>query len=83
MLDGNSIVIADSPTSLINIILNGAELPSTEQRPARLRMPDFAWRLDDDEVAKLATFVRQGWTNKAGSVTASQVKSVRDMTSKQ
>lgn len=82
MLDGNSIVTADNPTSLINIILNGAELPSTEQRPARLRMPDFAWRLDDEEVAELATFVRQGWNNKAGSVSAAQVKSVREMTSR-
>lgn len=78
-LDGNSIVIADNPTSLINIILHGAELPSTELRPARLRMPDFAWRLDDEEVAELATFIRKGWNNKAGAVSASQVKNIRAM----
>lgn len=78
-LDGNSIVTADNPTSLINIILHGAELPSTELRPARLRMPDFAWRLDDEEVAELASFIRKGWHNKAGSVSAAQVKKVRAM----
>lgn len=78
-LDGNSIVIADNPTSLINIILHGAELPSTELRPARLRMPDFAWRLDDEEVAELATFIRKGWNNKASAVSASQVKNIRAM----
>lgn len=78
-LDGNSIVIADNPTSLINILLHGAELPSTELRPARLRMPDFAWRLDDEEVAELATFIRKGWNNKAGAVSASQVEKIRAM----
>lgn len=83
MLDGNSIVVADSPNSLINIILNGDELPSTERRPARLRMPDFAWRLDDEEVAELATFIRQGWSNQAAAVTASEVKSIRDMNATQ
>ncbi|SUB14100.1 G3-ADH subunit II [Oligella urethralis] len=78
-LDGNSIVIADNPTSLINILLHGAELPSTELRPARLRMPDFAWRLDDEEVAELATFIRKGWNNKASAVSASQVEKIRAM----
>jgi mono/diheme cytochrome c family protein len=76
-LDGNALVNASSPTGLIDTILHGAELPSTAQRPARLRMQGYAWRLNDDEVAALASFVRQGWHNHASDVSASTVASVR------
>lgn len=40
-------------------------------------MPDFAWRLDDQEVADVANFIRNGWGNKAQPVTANQVKEIR------
>ncbi|SJZ78716.1 cytochrome c [Consotaella salsifontis] len=76
-LDGNSLVNSQNATGLISVILNGAELPSTAKRPYRLRMPGFADRLSDDEVAALATFVRQGWSNNAGAVTADSVSALR------
>lgn len=76
-LDGNALVNAELPTGLIHVILHGAELPSTEHRPARLRMQGHAWRLNDEEVAALATFVRQGWHNQASTVSASAVKPLR------
>jgi len=76
-LDGNALVNADSPAGLIHTILHGADLPSTETRPMRLRMAGFAWRLTDDEVAALATFVRQGWHNRAGAVSAAEVGPLR------
>lgn len=76
-LDGNALVNAELATGLIHVILHGAELPSTEQRPARLRMQGHAWRLSDEEVAALATFVRQGWSNQASAVSASAVKPLR------
>ncbi|WP_447554607.1 c-type cytochrome [Vreelandella sp. EE22] len=77
-LAGSSMVNAEDPTGLIRVILSGARLPSTEQRPARLAMPDFAWRLSDDEVADVANFVRTAWGNEAGDVSAGQVSDVRD-----
>lgn len=76
-LDGNVLVTAELATGLIDVILHGAELPSTEIRPARLRMQGYAWRLSDEEVAALATFVRQGWHNQASAVSASQVAPLR------
>jgi alcohol dehydrogenase (quinone), cytochrome c subunit len=76
-LDGSSLVTAKSPTGLISMILQGGELPSTAARPERLRMPGFADRLRDDEVATLATFLRQAWSNKAGSVTTADVSDLR------
>jgi mono/diheme cytochrome c family protein len=77
-LDGNSLVTAKSAKGLISVILHGAELPSTEQRPMKLRMQGYDDRLSDEEVATLATFLRDGWHNKAPAVTAAEVKAVRD-----
>ncbi|MFP8965057.1 c-type cytochrome [Pokkaliibacter sp. CJK22405] len=77
-LDGASIVNADSPDGLINVILKGAQLPSTEKAPSELKMPGFAHRLDDNEVAMLASFIRSGWNNNAPGVTAEDVKKVRE-----
>ena len=79
-LDGNPLVTATDPGGLIAVILNGDAMPSTVVRPARLAMPDFGWRLKDDEVAALATFVRQSWSNNAPAVTAAQVASMRSAT---
>jgi mono/diheme cytochrome c family protein len=77
VLDGNALVTGDSATGLLHIILHGAELPSTERRPAKLRMQGHAWRLNDEEVAALATFVRQAWHNQAAEVSASAVQPLR------
>jgi len=76
-LDGNALVNAESPAGLIHVILHGADLPSTQTRPMRLRMQGFGWRLSDEDVAALASFVRQGWHNRAASVTAAQVAPLR------
>jgi mono/diheme cytochrome c family protein len=59
------------------MILHGATLPSTAERPARLRMPGFGDRLSDDDVATLATFVRQAWTNNADPVSTAAVSDLR------
>ncbi|HEX6118872.1 MAG TPA: cytochrome c [Dongiaceae bacterium] len=76
-LDGNALVTAEDPGGLIMVILNGDAVPSTVSRPARLAMPDFGWRLNDEEVAALATFVREGWSNDAPPVTAADVAKLR------
>jgi mono/diheme cytochrome c family protein len=76
-LDGNPLVTAASPGGIISMILGGASMPSTRERPLALVMPGFAWRLNDDEVAALATFVRQGWSNAASAVTVADVAPVR------
>ena len=76
-LAGNTTVLAQDPTSLVRLILGGQEMPVTQTRPSNLAMPGFAWRMNDDEVAALATFVRNGWGNKAPEVSAEKVKTVR------
>lgn len=77
-LDQATIVNAGDPTGLIHTILAGAQQPSTAKAPSTLAMPGFASRLNDEEVAQLATFIRQGWSNKAAAVKADDVKKVRE-----
>ncbi|RRZ93684.1 cytochrome c [Erwinia sp. 198] len=77
-LDQATIVNAGDPTGLIHTILAGAQQPSTAKAPSTLAMPGFAARLNDEEVAQLATFIRQGWSNKAAAVKADEVKKVRE-----
>jgi mono/diheme cytochrome c family protein len=76
-LDGNALVRAKEPGGLILVILNGDAIPSTRERPERLVMPGFGWRLKDDEVAALATFVRKSWSNAARAVTTADVAKLR------
>lgn len=77
-LDQATIVNAEDPGGLIHTILVGAQLPSTAKAPSELAMPGFANRLSDEEVAKLATFIRQGWSNNASAVSEKQVSEVRE-----
>ncbi len=76
-LSGNSLVVARQKRGLIDLILHGARMPSTKMRPADIAMPGFDWRLNDEEVAALATFVRGAWANDADPITAQDVAVVR------
>jgi mono/diheme cytochrome c family protein len=40
-------------------------------------MPGFGWRLTNEEVAQLLTFIRSSWGNHAPSVSAGDVGRVR------
>jgi mono/diheme cytochrome c family protein len=41
-------------------------------------MPSFAWKLNDQQVADVATYVRNSWGNRAPPVSANQVADLRD-----
>lgn len=73
----NSSVTSDDPSSLISLMLKGGRVPSTQTSPTGLAMPDFGWRLDDQQAANVMTFIRNAWGNQASAVTAEQVKKLR------
>lgn len=73
----NPALLSDDPSSLVSIILNGSRTPATIGTPTGLAMPDFGWRLNDQQIAQLATFVRSSWGNNAPAVTAEQVQEIR------
>jgi mono/diheme cytochrome c family protein len=50
------------------MILHGGFAPSTAGNPRPLGMPPFLQKLDDTEVAAVATYVRSAWGNRAAAV---------------
>ena len=81
-LGKNAVVNVEDPTSLIHIVLAGSAMPSTRSDPSAMGMPGFGWRLNDQEVAEVVSFVRGNWGNYGGVVTAEQVAAVRKATQK-
>ncbi len=76
-LKGSSIVESAKPTTIIRLILNGGHAVATDQNPTPVSMPSFGWKLSDQEVAAVASYVRSGWGNQASPVSTSDVESVR------
>ena len=76
-LKGNAVVQAKDPETMVHMILDGARIAATKENPSALSMPAFAWKLSDQEVADLATYLRGAWGNQAGPVAASEVKKTR------
>lgn len=79
-LAGNPAVLDGNPSSLINIVLNGAEPLVVKGVPDPYRMPQFRIQLTDEQIAQVLSFVRSAWGNDAEAVTAQQVKTLRPVT---
>jgi mono/diheme cytochrome c family protein len=43
----------------------------------RGQMPGFADKLSDDQIAAVASYIRQSWGNKVGDMSPDQVKQIR------
>ena len=66
------------PTGLIHADpRRAAGSAPTPERPSPLAMPSFAWKLDDEEIADVATYVRNSWGNRAAPVTPDDVARLR------
>lgn len=71
---GSLVVQADNPASMINVILYGPETPGAPLQPKWLDpMEAFQYLLTDEEVAAVATYIRNSWNNNSGIVTPEQV----------
>jgi mono/diheme cytochrome c family protein len=76
-LAGSVIATQDDPASLIRIILTGGRAAATDARPTAPAMPSLGYRLSDDQVAAVVSYVRNSWGNVAWPVTAETVKALR------
>ena len=65
------------PTGLEHLILAGTRIGISASRPSPLSMPSFAWKLTDQEIADVSTFIRNSWGNQAAAVPASSVSDLR------
>ena len=73
----NANVQSDDPTTVLRMILQGGRTAVTDPRPTPSSMPAYGWKLDDAQVAAVATYVRNAWGNTAPAVSAEQVGSLK------
>ncbi len=65
------------PTGLEHLILAGSRVGPSPGRPSPLTMPSFAWKLTDEEIADVSTYIRNSWGNQASPVPAAKVGDLR------
>jgi len=68
---------AKDPTTIVRIILAGSRAVPTPAAPTPLAMPAFDWKLSNDEIASVATYVRNAWGNSAPAVAPGKVAKLR------
>jgi mono/diheme cytochrome c family protein len=76
-LGDDAMLQQSDPTGLEHLILAGTRIGVSSSRPSPLSMPSFAWKLTDQEIADVATFIRNSWGNQAAQVTVSDVRELR------
>jgi hypothetical protein len=76
-LAGNAVATQDDPASLIRIIIAGGRAAATDARPTSPAIPSLGYRLSDEQVAAVVTYVRNSWGNAALPVSADTVKALR------
>ena len=76
-LESSNKVTAEDPSTAIRIILAGARAQQTEAVPSQIAMPPFAWKLTDQQVADVVTYLRAVSDRKAGPVSAGAVEDMR------
>jgi mono/diheme cytochrome c family protein len=76
-LGPNAMLQQADPIGLEHLILAGGRIGTGPTRPSPMTMPSFAWKLTDQEIADVSTFIRNSWGNQAAAVSATDVRSAR------
>jgi len=76
-LANNPGLLADDASSIITTVLQGGRGAVTQGNPTSGAMPSFAWKLTDEQVAAVSTYIRNSWGNAATPVKADEVAGKR------
>ncbi|MBS0334113.1 MAG: cytochrome c [Proteobacteria bacterium] len=76
-LPGAGVTQSTDPTTVIRFILSGTQTVATDAKPTPFSMPSFGWKLTDDQIAAVATYVRNSWGNAAPPVHGPDVAKLR------
>lgn len=76
-LANNPALQAINAQTLMTTVLQGGRGAVTLDNPTSGAMPSFAWKLSDQQIASLLTYIRNTWGNAAPAVGADQVGQVR------
>jgi mono/diheme cytochrome c family protein len=73
-LAGSAVALSRDPTTALRIVIEGSESPGNPKQ----KMPGFAGKLTDAEIAQVVSFVRGAWGNGATPVATTQVARLRE-----
>jgi mono/diheme cytochrome c family protein len=76
-LPGNANLQSADPSSTLRIILDGAQTLITARAPNTGSMPAYRDKLTDQQIAAVASYIRNAWGNAAAAVSAEQVTKAR------
>jgi len=76
-LGNNAVTQQNDATGVLHIILAGVRVGPSPTRPSPLTMSSFAWKLTDQQVADVSTYIRNSWGNRASPVSAADVAKLR------
>jgi mono/diheme cytochrome c family protein len=80
-LKGDAVVQSSKATTVVRLVLSGGRSVPTASRPTSLSMPSFGWKLSDEQIADVVSYVRSAWGNSASPVSASDVSALRNQIS--
>ena len=76
-LKGNNGVQATQPTNILHVLMNGGQGAATASNPTSADMPEFGWKLTDQQMADVSTYIRNAWGNQAPAVSKDDVAKAR------
>jgi mono/diheme cytochrome c family protein len=76
LLAHNTLVQGRNPATVLRVILGGSQSIGLPNTPMPYSMPAFA-TLSDDEIAAVATYIRNTWGNRAPAVDPGTVRDLR------
>ena len=76
-LASNGIVVQPGSETLTRVVIEGVRGVATDAAPTAPGMPAFGWRLNDEQVSDVLTYIRNSWGNAAPAVPADAVRRAR------
>ena len=76
-LAGNANVTQVRADTIVRMVLAGGKAVATPKAPTGPGMPSLGWRLNNEQVANILTYVRNNWGNKAPAVSPETVGRIR------
>ena len=76
-LAGNANVLQVRDNTIVRVVLAGTRGAATVGAPTAPAMPSLDWKLSNNQVADILTYVRNNWGNSAPEVSAETVERIR------
>lgn len=70
-------VVSREPTSLLRVVIRGAQTAATADEPTGPSMPAFGWQLSDEQIASVTTYIRNSWGHAAPPTSSGDVHKAR------